>query len=150
MSEPTQVPGNRRGYWAVIVILAVFVATFATVAALFRPTRFSLISNSWHTVAQIAGSEDMVNLLREAKLATDDEVERLIEGSPKTIPPPNGFGLVCYVKEVVLSAIQGSFSALASSFTWGRAERAPRYVIREGVFVRASGLEVDMKLEGNP
>ncbi|KAF6814981.1 hypothetical protein CMUS01_12541 [Colletotrichum musicola] len=65
-SEPTQVPGNRRGYWAVIVILAVFIATFATVAALFRPARYSLIGNSWHTVAQIAGSEDVVNLLREA------------------------------------------------------------------------------------
>ncbi|KAF6804895.1 hypothetical protein CSOJ01_09857 [Colletotrichum sojae] len=148
--EPTQVLTNRRGYWAVIGILAVFLATSAVVAVLFWSTRYSLIGNSWHAVAQISGSEELVDLLREAKLATDDEIERLIKGNSKTIPPPpSGVGLGSYGKGVILHAIRGSVDAFASLITFGRAGNAPRFVIRDGVFVRASRVGVDMELKGN-
>lgn len=149
-SERTQVPRNRRGYWAVVGVLAVFLATSAAVAALFRSTRYSIVNNSWHTVAQIAESEELVELLREAKLATDDEVERLIEGSSETIsPPPSGAGPSSYVKDVILRAFRVLVSSLASLFTSGGAGKAQRFVIRDGVFVRASGVSLDVELEEN-
>ncbi|EQB54272.1 hypothetical protein CGLO_05910 [Colletotrichum gloeosporioides Cg-14] len=125
----TSLPWRFRGYLAVLVVIAVFLATFAATAWLFRSTRFSFPENAWHTVAQISESPELANVLREAKASTDNDVESFMES---------------YRNQ---ESMRRSTSGLASFFTFNSKSQAPRFVVREGVFIRATGGQADMELQ---
>ncbi|KAF6807996.1 hypothetical protein CSOJ01_07846 [Colletotrichum sojae] len=73
----TIVPIHRRGYWAVMALLAVFLAVFAHACFLFSSTQFSLPDNAWYTVAQISESAETSSILSRARVKSDDEVRAL-------------------------------------------------------------------------
>ena len=107
----------------------------------FRSTHNSLPENAWHTIAQLSESPEISQILRRSTLATDEVVEHLIDG---TRPPP--FGPAGHI---------GSFKA-ASRTLWNeiaaviksrRRTDKPRFMFRDGVFVRASGAEKKADLE---
>ncbi|KAL3299097.1 Cupin-like domain protein [Colletotrichum asianum] len=146
--ELTQIPEHHRGYWAVVGILTAFLATFAVVAWLYRPMLYSLPGNSWHAIAQISESAELADLLRKARLSTDDEVEQMIGGTPKKTSS-RGDGFVIYAREG-LRRVQQRFLAVFKSSASSRSQRTvPRLVLREGVFVRASEEEAYTKLRAS-
>ncbi|KAF6815886.1 hypothetical protein CMUS01_12364 [Colletotrichum musicola] len=73
----TTVPVHRRGYWAVMALLAAFLAVFTVACFLFSSTQFSLPDNAWHTVAQISESAETSSILSRARVKSDDEVRAL-------------------------------------------------------------------------
>ncbi|KAL0937199.1 uncharacterized protein CTRU02_206930 [Colletotrichum truncatum] len=145
--KSTPVPKHFRGYWGAMGILAIFLATFTAAAALFRSTRFSLPGNIWHAVAQVSESAELSGVLREARLINDDEVERLIKEA-STLPSNSPHSADSYVKDI-LRKFRKRISALASLFTSQPLRTTSRFVVREGVFVRASGVEASMEMEAS-
>src|SRR5690242_17917621 len=75
-SELLLVPRHYSGYVSVVGTLTVFLATLAITAALFSPTRFSLVENAWHTVAQTSNAPEMVDVPSGANAATDAEAKQ--------------------------------------------------------------------------
>ncbi|KAF4828171.1 hypothetical protein CGCTS75_v007609 [Colletotrichum tropicale] len=146
--EPMQVPVHSRGYWAVTGILAVFSATFAAAVWLYQPMRYSLPGNSWHAIAQVSESAELADVLRNAKLATDDEVERLIQGTPKSPSPPESGSAIAYVKGGFLVVLRRSIATLKSLVASSPPRKAPRFALRDGVFTHEPGdEEVDRELK---
>lgn len=138
--ELTSIPQLFRGYWIVMGMLGVFVLVFSVVGVLFDSTRFSLPDNAWHTIAQISESSEMSGVLREARMATDQAIEHFIDGSQ----PSTG-----YVERIsnFLGSLRKPSTAGVSSFTIQPKKERPRFVVRDGVFVRASGVGTDVELE---
>ncbi|KAI8269543.1 hypothetical protein K4K58_001212 [Colletotrichum sp. SAR11_239] len=133
--EPMQVPKDFKGYWAVAGILAVFLAAFTAVIWLYRPTQYSLPGNSWHVIAQVSESAELAEVLQKARLATDDEVEKLIEGLSYPPSSPVSGGATSYVKKV-LNEARRHFLAGRKPFVAPGSQRAmPRFVLQKGVFV---------------
>ncbi|KAJ3944752.1 hypothetical protein N0V92_013541 [Colletotrichum tropicale] len=133
--DPMQVPKDFKGYWAVAGILAVFLAAFTAVIWLYRPTQYSLPGNSWHVIAQVSESAELAEVLQKARLATDDEVEKLIEGLSYPPSSPVSGGATSYVKKV-LNEARRHFLAGRKPFVAPGSQRAmPRFVLQKGVFV---------------
>lgn len=135
------VPSHFGGYWTLMTILFVFLVTFTLSVKMFRDTQYSLPENAWHTIAQISESPELRDVLREAKVASDDEVEHFINGTK----PPVGFGN--NVRHV-FETIKGLWNILSSIFR-SRPEvfDTPRFVVRDGLFARTTGAEAEGKLE---
>ncbi|KAF6815034.1 hypothetical protein CPLU01_14248 [Colletotrichum plurivorum] len=62
--ERAVIPNHFGGYWTLMAILSVFLATFALTLGLFRETKYSIPENAWHTVAQISESPELRTILR--------------------------------------------------------------------------------------
>ncbi|KAJ0348894.1 hypothetical protein COL154_002680 [Colletotrichum chrysophilum] len=147
--EPMQVPKDFKGYWAVAGILAVFLAAFAAVIWLYRPTQYSLPGNSWHVIAQVSESAELVEVLQKARLATDDEVDKLIEGISYPPSSPVSGGATSYVKKV-LDEARRHFLAGRESFVASGSQRAmPRFVLQKGVFVGVPEEEMNTTLRAS-
>ncbi|KAE9567885.1 hypothetical protein CGCF415_v010824 [Colletotrichum fructicola] len=147
--EPMQVPKDFKGYWAVAGILAVFLAAFAAVIWLYRPTQYSLPGNSWHVIAQVSESAELVEVLQKARLATDDEVDKLIEGISYPPSSPVSGGATSYVKKV-LDEARRHFLAGRESFVASGSKRAmPRFVLQKGVFVGVPEEEMNTTLRAS-
>ncbi|KAF3805336.1 hypothetical protein GCG54_00006279 [Colletotrichum gloeosporioides] len=145
----TQIPKHCRGYWAVAGILAAFFAVFASAVWLYRPMRYSLPGNSWHAIAQISESAQLTELLRIARLSTDEEVEQMIKGTPKSPLDPDSCGSIFCVNGSLQRAKRRSLAVFKSVFASGPEREVPRFVLREGVFVRASGEEAYAELNAS-
>lgn len=124
--ELTQVPESVRGFVAVVVIIGCNVSLFVIVCIMFlRSTRFSLIGNAWHTVAQVSESADTQELLKRAVLATDKEVSDWVRGDAES-----------------KSASQKSaFSAVGNLFKRTQKTRPNRFSVRNGVFTEVEDNE---------
>ncbi|KAJ0314854.1 hypothetical protein Brms1b_006513 [Colletotrichum noveboracense] len=147
--EPMQVSKDFKGYWAVAGILAVFLAAFAAVIWLYRPTQYSLPGNSWHVIAQVSESAELVEVLQKARLATDDEVDKLIEGISSSPSSPVSGGATSYVKKV-LNEARRHFLAGRESFVASGSQRAmPRFVLQKGVFVGVPEEEMNTTLRAS-
>ncbi|KAI9642407.1 hypothetical protein NHQ30_009212 [Ciborinia camelliae] len=72
-------PASHTGFIFVSAILIIHLITTITITILFLfHTNFSMIGESWHTVAQL-NSECMQETLAESSLMTDKEVEKRIK-----------------------------------------------------------------------
>ncbi|KAH9234141.1 hypothetical protein K456DRAFT_1834908 [Colletotrichum gloeosporioides 23] len=71
----TIVPTRYGGYLAVMGILAAFFILFIIISVLFSTTKFSLLDNAWHTIAQMSESAEISGMLSRAKAMTDAEVK---------------------------------------------------------------------------
>ncbi|KAI8278872.1 hypothetical protein K4K60_005889 [Colletotrichum sp. SAR11_57] len=71
----TIVPMRYGGYLAVMGILAAFFILFIIISVLFSTTKFSLLDNAWHTIAQMSESAEISGMLSRAKDMTDAEVK---------------------------------------------------------------------------
>ncbi|KAF9876981.1 hypothetical protein CkaCkLH20_05247 [Colletotrichum karsti] len=138
--EAAPVPVRGRGYWSVVGVLGVFVATFGVVGRRFRSTHNSLPENAWHTIAQLSESPEISQILRRSTLATDEAVEHLIDG---TQPPFGSAGQIGSFK----AASRKLWDEIVAVIKSRRRTDKPRFMVRDGVFVRASGAEKEADLE---
>ncbi|KAI8203401.1 hypothetical protein K4K54_010120 [Colletotrichum sp. SAR 10_86] len=145
----TQIPKHCSGYWTVAGILTAFFTIFASAVWLYRPMRYSLPGNSWHAIAQISESAQLTELLRQARLSTDDEVKQMIEGTAKSPPDPDSCGSIFCVNGNLERAKRRSLARFKSAFASGPEREVPRFVLREGVFVRAAGEEAYTELNAS-
>ncbi|GKT62803.1 hypothetical protein ColTof4_01578 [Colletotrichum tofieldiae] len=129
--ELVLVPGLFRGYWIVVGVLGSFIVIFIVIGVLFRSTKYSIPDNAWHTIAQVSEGPEFSDILRQARFADDDLVEHFIHG---TTPPDKE-------SKGALEAFKGFIVGIGSKVGSLLESRGPtpRFVIREGVFVRASG-----------
>lgn len=77
----------------------------------------------------VYASPELANVLREAKASTDDDIESFMES---------------YMNQ---GSMRRSTSSLASFFTFNSKSQAPRFVVRDSTFVRATGGQADMELQ---
>ena len=71
-------PQSYKGYWAVVIVLAVHVAVIGVIAIGFMIcAQHTLFGNHWQTIAQLQGPETE-DLLRRTRMATDGDVKRAL------------------------------------------------------------------------
>ena len=71
-------PQSRLGFWAVVVVLGVHVATVGVIALGFvLCSENTLLGNHWQTIAQLQGPETQ-DLITRTRMVTDGEVKRAL------------------------------------------------------------------------
>lgn len=130
----TPIPQSMRGYWIVVATVVLHILLFGVLSLLFLRTKYSVLNNSWHTVAQVAESAELKELLAHSKLASDDQVDHWING---TEAPRNAFETAKHALRKVPGLFPGSQHEASED----------RYVIDAGVFLRAPGSDA---LTGEP
>jgi len=127
--QMVSIPQSFRGYWAVMAIIILHVLLFLFVFYLFRITNFSLIDNAWHTMAQVSENPEINEILRKATLASDD-VKRWIHSTERS-------GDIADMKRHA-----AVFTKPITWLPWQRGKKVKvqvgRFVVKEGVFVRAA------------
>ncbi|KAJ3455292.1 hypothetical protein MRS44_013892 [Fusarium solani] len=128
-----QTPQSAWGFIAVMAIIGCNILLFIIVCSLFLCiTKFSLIGNAWHTVAQISQSAETHELLEYAVLATDKDVKDLVRGRT----PPAGF------KDQIWQFVKDYFHA-GGSMRWilclsEKSDEPQRLSVKHGLFAEVT------------
>jgi hypothetical protein len=113
------VPRAHIGYWVVITMIFFQLFLIGFIASAFEQTRYSLLQDSWHVLAQIANTRSLnvLELIAHAPMASDTEIKDQIHDKK-----PSKWRQHC-VQEVR---------------EWFNPPTRRRYVINEGVLVEGS------------
>ena len=74
-------PQSHRGFWAVVIVLAIHSVLIAFVVLNFAfRSQYSFLGNHWQSIAQLHGPETE-DMILESRMATDEEVRRELQAS---------------------------------------------------------------------
>lgn len=147
--------GRRCGFWIVVAVVVAQVALFILVGCWFgMRTQSSFPDNAWHTVGQVAAAAIVVDceevdidrsdeshilrgILAESCVATDEKIGYWVRGDQ----PPRTWGGKAFAGLLWVIGPIGNIFRPCLPFIGKTKEHKERYVVRDGRFVRATGLD---------